>query len=306
MDTGNANMEEFKFKNNSLKILFWIVVLNAAILAVFIPLGIGWIYFGLIVLVFTMLWSLGSLFFSKHYVKKNFDIIKIIDENNLKTQKEKEIYDIVKSLSKKANLKAMPEVAIYKGPANAFTVGFNRNNSIIAISDELIEAMDNESLASVIGHEMGHILSSDSVIMSIMNAAIWGAIIIFISIPAFIIKFIITHDDEYHPVMILLTLLMEFIAVRIFLFFAGLLKDFYSRKREFKADLTGAKLVSFDAMSKALKTLQNMEDSLKLPTKQQPYAALMITSPKRFLDIFSDHPSTDRRLKALSDYQTKL
>ena len=90
------------------------------------------------------------------------------------------------------------------------------------------------------------------------------------------------------------------------IFFAGLLKDFYSRKREFKADLTGAKLVSFDAMSKALKTLQNMEDSLKLPTKQQPYAALMITSPKRFLDIFSDHPSTDRRLKALSDYQTKL
>src|SRR5437868_14466199 len=51
------------------------------------------------------------------------------------------LIETVRKLADKAGI-AMPEVAVYEGPANAFATGAFKNSALVAVSTGLMEAMD--------------------------------------------------------------------------------------------------------------------------------------------------------------------
>ena len=72
----------------------------------------------------------------------------------------------------------------------------------------------------------------------------------------------------------------------------------YSRRRELQADKLASQLINKESMIYALNCLK--EDTPTISKNQKAYAAFKINSPKRVLDIFSTHPSIDKRIAALN------
>ncbi len=71
----------------------------------------------------------------------------------------------------------------------------------------------------------------------------------------------------------------------------------FSRKREFEADKQVAYLLDKEYMVHALKTLD--QDTPAFPKEQKAYAAFKINAPSAIFDIFSTHPSIERRIARL-------
>ena len=92
---------------------------------------------------------------------------------------ERWLVETVRSLADRANIK-MPEVAIYKGDANAFATGAFRNHALVAVSTDIMAQMTREELRAVLGHEMSHVANGDMVTMTLLQGVL-NACVIFLS-----------------------------------------------------------------------------------------------------------------------------
>jgi heat shock protein HtpX len=72
----------------------------------------------------------------------------------------------------------------------------------------------------------------------------------------------------------------------------------FSRMREYRADLGGAQYTSKAKMVSGLRKLQKMTKLVHTDSTDKKMAAFMITEPDSF---FSTHPSLDNRLRALEE-----
>jgi heat shock protein HtpX len=84
----------------------------------------------------------------------------------------------------------------------------------------------------------------------------------------------------------------------LFMIVGSLIICSYSRYREYKADLGGAKLSSFDKMIRALKRLDTIS-TRKEEQSPQSLAALMFTQKTSAQELFSTHPTLEKRIAAL-------
>ena len=74
---------------------------------------------------------------------------------------------MVSNLTKKINI-PMPKVGIVSDNAPvAFATGRNQKNSLVAVSDKLMNMLDDDELEGVVTHELTHIKNRDSVTMSV-------------------------------------------------------------------------------------------------------------------------------------------
>lgn len=250
-------------------------------------------------LVFCLVWGMLGSFISlwlSRVVAKMIMGVKVIDPNttdpNLRW-----VIDSVYKISKQAGLKKMPEVGIYISPeVNAFATGPTRNRSLVALSSGLLEAMDEEEIEGVIGHEVSHIANGDMVTMTLLQGVI-NAIVMFL---ARIIAFVITskrdRDDGSWGLRYLITIVLE-----ILLSFLGMIVlAAFSRFREFKADRQSALLCGRDKMIKALEKLKMTISRADL-TKVESVRAFKISSNSGFFRLFATHPPLDERIRRLKD-----
>jgi len=85
------------------------------------------------------------------------------------------LYEVVEGLAAKANL-PVPKLYVIPEPApNAFATGRNPRHASVAVTQGLLQIMDNEELEGVIAHELSHVRNYDILISSIA-ATIAGAI----------------------------------------------------------------------------------------------------------------------------------
>ena len=237
-----------------------------------------------------------SLYISKWTAKK-FYKVKIIKETN-KNPNKIFLYNSVKTISEKANIK-MPEVGIYDSTdPNAFATGPNQNNSLIAFSSGLIEGLNEEELQAVIAHEMSHIKNGDMITMTLLTGVANAFVMFLARVVATIIIELISDEDGavgYWGYFIIVMILQT-----IFMVLAFIPINAFSRYREYQADSGAAGLTKTLSMINALSALERISEGLA-PVKRDEYSVAKINSKSKMF-LFSTHPTINQRINALKKH----
>lgn len=292
-----AESGQLVIKDRKLSRIGWFLLANAAIvLSVSAISGGSLIAYTPYLIIFSSLYPFFSLWSSRWLAKRSHGIV-IIDSNT-EDEGAQALYSIVEDLVHKADLKVMPQVGIYASEeVNAFATGPTRKRSLVAFSSGLLESMDQRSVAAVAAHEISHIANGDMVTLALVQSVVNAAINV-ISIPLSIIQFVANFSDNVSNAMRFLIWIFRFLLTLVLVLLGSLVVKAFSRHREFKADALAARLLDRDSMVLALSELSHHHTS-QLLKGQAAFAAFKIAGPKYWLDIFSTHPSTERRINAL-------
>tara|TARA_R110000868_G_scaffold136049_10_gene348835 strand:- start:3708 stop:4598 length:891 start_codon:yes stop_codon:yes gene_type:complete len=207
----------------------------------------------------------------------------------------------VHEISRRAGLSEMPEVGIYHSPdVNAFATGPSKNNSLVAVSTGLLERMNDEEAEGVLAHEVAHIANGDMVTMALIQGVVNAFVMFLARVAVFAIDQATRRDNDDGRG---LGFFAHIFLVQIFQMIFGLLAApvvmGFSRWREFRADAGSAKLVGKEKMIAALENLKR-NYALQEQVKEEPsMASMKISSKSAWVELFSSHPSLDKRIAAL-------
>jgi len=208
-----------------------------------------------------------------------------------------ELHGLVRRLSQRARL-PMPRVYVIPEEApNAFATGRDPKHGAIAVTHGLLRLLDRDELAGVIAHELAHIKSRDTLIMTVA-ATLAGAISMLANMAQWTMLLGRSSEDEEggNPLAGLVGILVAPIA-------AMLIQMAISRAREFVADEGGAEICA-DPMSlaSALRKIEGWSREVPMEAGTPATAHLFIVNPFTgggVLKLFSTHPPTDERVARL-------
>jgi|SaaInl8_200m_RNA_FD_contig_61_826434_length_1645_multi_3_in_0_out_0_1 heat shock protein HtpX len=224
--------------------------------------------------------SIISLLMSKKIVKMTMDGYREIKADQQNNDFERWYVQKVKDISKKAKIKT-PEIGIFEGSPNAFATGPSRNNSLVAISTGLIKTMSRDEIEGVIGHEIAHVSNGDMVTLTLIQ----GTMNTFV----FYLARIFTSRDSG---------MSRFISIIIFEillgFVANIIVAWFSRYREYRADIGSVQLTSRNKMLGALQALENQRSN-DLPEEMKVFGF----NSSEMMNLFSTHPPLAKRIEAL-------
>ena len=204
------------------------------------------------------------------------------------------LYAVIERLAAKTNLPMPKLYLIPQAAPNAFATGRNPSHASVAVTQGLMELMDDEELEGVIAHELSHVRNYD-ILTSSIAATIAGAVTW------------IAHwgvfwgggGDEEREGGGLAAILMFFLAPLA----AMLLQLGISRQREYQADASGARMVGHPyGLIRALEKLgaYNQKIPMDIPPST---SALCIVAPltarQALAGLFSTHPPLADRISEL-------
>jgi heat shock protein HtpX len=255
-------------------------------------LGLGQAFGGqrgmTVALVFAVLMNGTAYFFSDKIALASSGAVPISREEAPR------LYTVMERLAAKANL-PMPKLYLIPQPApNAFATGRNPSHASVAVTQGLLELMNDDELEGVIAHELSHVRNYD-ILTSSIAATIAGAIT-WIARMGFWFGGGGEDRERGGGLTGLLMLILAPIA-------AVLLQLGISRQREYQADASGAQMVGYpDGLISALEKLGAYNK--RIPMDVPPTtSALMIVQPlaagEIFSSLFSTHPPLSERIAAL-------
>ncbi len=246
-----------------------------------------------IALVFAVLMNGGAYFFSDKIALKSSGAVPISREESPR------LYAVMERLAAKANLPMPKLFLIPQAAPNAFATGRNPSHASVAVTQGLMEIMNDDELEGVIAHELSHVRNYD-ILTSSIAATLAGAITW------------IGHMGRW-GIMLggigggggrnrgggLGALLMVILAP----IGALLLQLGISRQREYQADASGVQMIGHaNGLISALEKLgaYNKKIPMNIPPST---SALMIVQPlsaKGVLSgLFSTHPPLSDRIAEL-------
>ena len=211
------------------------------------------------------------------------------------------LYEVMERLAAKANLPVPRLYVIPEAAPNAFATGRNPRHASVAVTQGLLELMNDDELEGVIAHELSHVRNYDILISSIA-ATLAGAITYAAHMGYWASIFGYGgggRDNERQGGGLSAILMIILAPIAAMLLQLGI-----SRQREYAADESGAKMVGqqFGLIS-ALQKLgaYNQRIPSNIP---QTTAALCIVKPmfgsgSVFSSLFSTHPPLEDRIAAL-------
>ena len=216
-----------------------------------------------------------------------------------RTPAERWLVDTVRELSENAGI-GMPEVAIFPASqSNAFATGWNKNNSLVAVSEGLLHRFNKEEIRAVLGHEIGHVANGDMVTLSLIQGVVNTFVIFAARVVGYVIDSFLRRDGGgglgfgYYIVVIVAEIIFGIAASTIVMKF--------SRFREYRADVAGAQLADRRDMISAL---QRLKAESKVPNQMpDTLVAFGINSGVKqgLKALFSSHPPLDDRIAALQE-----
>ena len=245
-------------------------------------------------------------FFSYYYSDKI--ILSISGARPATRQEFFDYYTVAENLSMSAQL-PMPKLYVIDDESmNAFATGRDPKHAVVCATTGLISRLDRSELEGVVAHELAHIQNYDIRLMSIVT--------ILVGFIALLADWMIRmsfwggggrreskNSSQIGLIIFVLGLLLALMSPLI----ANLIKLAISRRREFLADATAAKLTRYpEGLARALEKLSRDTQPLKAANKAT--AHLYITNPLKnhakdsvgwFAGMFSTHPPIDERIKAL-------
>src|SRR3984957_6652838 len=206
-----------------------------------------------------------------------------------------DLYHTVETLAANAKL-PMPKVFITENPQpNAFATGRNPEHAAVCVTTGLLGQVNQEELAGVLAHELGHVKHRDTLTMTI-TAVIAGAI----SMLANMAFFMGGSRDRGHPLGFIGVLLVTLLAPVA----ALLVQAAISRSREFEADRAGAEITGRPLwLASALGQIEHAAQRIdNHPADANAATAHMfIINPLHggISGLFATHPSTEERIARL-------
>jgi heat shock protein HtpX len=215
-----------------------------------------------------------------------------------------EFYDMVAELARNADL-PMPKVyVIQTDQPNAFATGRNPENAAVAATTGLLRTLDRAEVAGVMAHELAHVKNRDTLIMTIA-ATVAGAIAMLAQFGFFFSRTSGGRNNPLGPLGVLLSVLLAPIA-------AALIQMLISRTREYSADRLGAEIARDPmGLASALRKISGAAARVEMQSAERNPASahLFIVNPlsgARMDNLFSTHPSTENRVRALEAMASEM
>ncbi len=239
--------------------------------------------------------ALISLFLSKWLAKRTTGT-RIIEQP--RNADEQWLLATVQELAEKANI-GMPEVGIFPAQqSNAFATGWNKNASLVAVSEGLLHRFRRDEVRAVLAHEIGHVANGDMVTLALVQGVVNTFVMFFARIIGHFVDRVVLKNERGHGLGYFVTTI---VAELILAFLANMIVAWFSRKREYRADYAGAQLAGKAPMIGALNRL--LEESRAKVPNQMPdtLTAFGISAGFRenFMKAFATHPPLEQRIQAL-------
>lgn len=205
------------------------------------------------------------------------------------------VYSVVEQMTQRIGL-PMPKIYVIPNDSpNAFATGRNPQHASVAVTQGILNLLNDDELAGVLAHELGHVRNRD-ILTSSIAATLAGAITILARFGFFFGGGDGRDRDRGGGMGALFMLILAPIA-------ATLIQLAVSRAREYEADATGAQMTGNPyALASALQKLDAY--SRRLPMGASPSTAhLFIVAPlisgASFANLFSTHPPIAKRIERL-------
>ncbi len=256
-------------------------------------------------------WFLIAYFFNTSMIKH------ATGARPLERRENPRVYNIVENLTIACGMD-MPKINVIDDPQlNAFASGINKDSYTVTLTTGIINLLNDQELAGVIGHELTHIRNKDTrlLITSIVFVGIISAIMSIVVRLLFRV-FIYggggssrSRDGKNSGPSIVVVLLVGVVCCAIAYFFTVLTRFAISRKREYMADAGGAELCGNPwALASALRKISGNPGLSGVG--RDDVAQLFIVHPKlsaqgimSFLgSLFSTHPDTEKRIAILEQF----
>ncbi len=212
------------------------------------------------------------------------------------------LYEVLERLCGKSGL-PMPKLYLIPQQApNAFATGRSPRHASVAVTEGLLQLVNDEELEGVIAHELSHVGNYD-ILTSSIAATVAGAITWLASMGRWGLIFGGlggSRDDEGAGGLVAAILMLILAPLAALLLQLGI-----SRQREYQADASGAKLVGHPyGLISALKKLEAYNKRIPMdvsPATSSLFIVAPLSAGQMFSNLFSTHPPLEKRIAALQD-----
>lgn len=240
-----------------------------------------------------------SYFYSDQLVLRHYNAVPV-------SQAEaRGLYTIVERLCTKANL-PMPKIYIIpESTPNAFATGRNPDNAAVAVTEGLLQLLDDDEVEAVLGHELSHVRHYD-ILVGTIAATIAGAIGVLANMMQFGAMFGV-GDRENRPNPLLMLVMAIILPLA-----AAVIQMAISRNREYMADEGSARLTRHpEWLQSALAKLSSYNAQRTMQEATPESAHMFIINPFSgknisFASLFSTHPSTEDRIARLEELKFEI
>jgi heat shock protein HtpX len=211
------------------------------------------------------------------------------------------LYQVMEGLAAKANIPVPKLYVVPDAAPNAFATGRSPKRASVAVTQGLLQIMNDDELEGVIAHELSHVRNYD-ILTSSIAATIAGAVTYMAQMGKWAMLFggFGGNRDDDRGGGGISALLMIFLAP----FAAILLQLFLSRTREYAADETGVRIVGHSqGLVSALEKLGAYNKRIPTSAISPSTSSLCIVKPffgqGTLSALFSTHPPLEDRIAAL-------
>src|SRR3984957_1048250 len=242
----------------------------------------------------------GMNFFSYFYSDKL--ALKMYSAQPVTREQLPRVYQVVERMTQRIGL-PMPKIYVIPTDSpNAFATGRNPQHASVAVTNGILNLLNDDELKGVLAHELGHVQNRD-ILTSSIAATLAGAITMLARMGYWASLFGgyggggRDRERGGGGIGTLFMLILAPIA-------ATLIQLAVSRSREYEADATGAHITGNPyALASALQKLDTY--SKQLPMQATPSTAhLFIVAPlisrASFASLFATHPPMAKRIERLT------
>ena len=234
----------------------------------------------------------------------------------LERRENPRVYNIVENLCMTCNMD-MRKINVVDDPQlNAFASGIDKGSYTVTVTTGILDVLNDDELAGVIGHELTHIRNHDTrlLITSIVVVGIMSTIMSMVVQMMYHTAFWgggnrRSDDERGNGLSVIVVLFVGLICCAVAYFFTMITRFAISRKREYMADAGGAELCGNPlALASALRKI-SAQPGLGSVSRED-VAQLFIIHPSSLASgvmgfmnsLFSTHPDTAKRIAILEQF----
>lgn len=225
------------------------------------------------------------------YFRSDEMILRVVGAQEAKEHEYPQYYDLVEGLTISSGT-PMPDLYVQeKAEINAFATGRKPEDGKICVTRGALENLDKDELEGVLAHELAHIKNHDILFMTVAVALI-GVVSILSEI--LLHSLFWGGSDDTPPWALAAGVILAIIAP----ISARMVQLAMSRKREYLADASGAKMTRYpEGLASALEKISKQDTKMEVnKAVSHLYFSNPFSSKK---SLFSTHPPIEKRIERL-------